>query len=204
MGDDGDLFGDDENPSLEHADGAFGDAGDRRRELLAREIKDGKARPGDEAERNAGKRGPGRPKGSQNRKSRDFEKWYAAMGYRDPMMVLGELVSTDPVELQAWYIAHERTVKAIGKGKFVQDVPTLAEINRDRARAAETIAPYLHGKKPVELQIIDERLPALIIDLGSDQLERGRQLADAQVLSIGYPVPEAEASKINDLSDDDE
>ena len=203
MGGDGDLFGDDENPSLEHADGAFGDAGDRRRELLEREAAEGKARPGDEGERKAGKRGPGRPKGAQNRKSRDFEKWYAAMGYRDPMMVLGELVSTDPVELQAWYIAHERVVKPLGKGRFVQDVPTLAEINRDRAKAAETIAPYLHGKKPVELQIIDERLPALIIDLGTDQLERGRQLADAQVLSIGGPELDGEASKINDLEGDD-
>ncbi|EFO29128.1 holliday junction resolvase [Roseibium sp. TrichSKD4] len=168
----------------------YADAGD----ALARH------RP-DETEIN-GKKRPGRPKGSLNRKTKDFEKFFHAKGFRDPLVAMAQFLTADPVELQAWFEDHERAKTSIGK-KVQTTLPSLMEIIKEQHTVASQLAPYLHGKKPVEIAILDERLPTLIVDLGTNQLEEGKTIAGRRALSLGQTI-DATSNEINDLEDSDE
>lgn len=102
----------------------------------------------------------GRPPGARNRKSVDFERWYHAAGFKDPAVFLAELVSADPVALAQ--VARVKVSEAIG----IQQ------------RAATDLMPYLHGKRPTEVVLTDERLPTLIIVSDSNQLAEAHQLLE--------------------------
>jgi len=90
-------------------------------------------------------------------------------------------------------------------------VPSLFEIIKEQHAVGDRLAPYLHGKKPVQVAIIDERLPTLIVDLGTNQLAEARRLAEQRalsVVSVGSPIdvePELEAdpgtNEIKDLGE---
>jgi hypothetical protein len=124
----------------------------------------------DEAERALGSR-RGRPPGARNRKSVDFERWYHAAGYKDPAVFLAELVSADPMALAR--AASVKIVEAIG----IQQ------------RAAAELLPYLHGKKPTEVVLTDERLPTLIVVTDTNQLEEARVLLQRrEALAAGVPL----------------
>lgn len=155
----------------------------------------------------AQRQGRGRPKGALNVKTKDFERYYTAMGYRDPLKAKAEWLTADPVALQAWFIAHEQTRHAVGKGTALA-VPSLMEIIKEQHAVAAALAPYLHGKKPVQVEIIDERLPSLIIDLGTNQLDEARRLASDGALSIGAPVDvetdQAEPENVNENNEGDD
>ena len=109
-------------------------------------------------------RGRGRPKGAQNKKTQVFEKYYAARGFTDPLMVLGDLVSADPIALWEW-------LKENNPGAKV----TLLDVIELIRKSANDLAPYLHGKKPIDVNITDERLPMLVIDSGNNQLDEDRR-----------------------------
>jgi len=177
--------------------GWLSDIDDARDELIDLEAASGRARPGDRK----GDRRPGRPKGAGNRKTKEFEKFYEQQGFMDPLVAMGRWLTADPVSLQAWFIRHERALKAIGQ-QTGKAVPSLMEIIREQQAVAAQLAPYLHGKKPVELQIIDERLPQLILNLGTDQLALGHKITDQRALSAGQVVdaePTEKGNKNNDL-----
>lgn len=149
------------------------------------------------------RRGPGRPKGALNVKTRDFERYYSAMGYRDPLVAWAQFLTRNPVELQAWIEEHEQAQVAVGK-EIRDALPTLFEIIQEQHRCAERLGPYLHGKKPVQVEIIDERLPTLIVDLGTNQLADAARLAEQRALSVGHtidvdadPGEDEKANKIN-------
>jgi hypothetical protein len=124
----------------------------------------------------------GRPRGARNRKSEAFEKWYFAKGYKDPAQFLGELVTADPIAL----------------GNAIGGATRLEVLNLQKAAAAE-LMPYLHGKKPIDVNVTGELLPTLIIAAGTNQLDQAQQIRDQRALSIGSPIVEAEANEINDL-----
>lgn len=182
---DGDLFDDDD-----YGADPFADAG----EALERH------RP-DEGELN-GKRRPGRPKGAMNRKTADFEKFYAAKGFRDPLVAMAQWLTADPVALQAWFEDHEKVMTTVGKRRY-RTMPSLMDIIKEQHAVASVLAPYLHGKKPVELAIIDERLPTLVIELGTNQLEEGELIAGRKALSLGSPIA-APSNEIKDLEEGEE
>jgi hypothetical protein len=142
----------------------------------------------------------GRPMAATNRKTVEFEHWYRSKGYRDPLEAMAQWLTADPIALQAWFAEHERAVVALGK-KVVQALPSLLEIIKEQHAVARELGPYLHGKKPIQVQVIDERLPTLIIDLGSDQLSEGMEIAQEKALSAGLPMLEGDANEINDLSE---
>lgn len=146
---------------------------------------------------------PGRPKGALNRKTKDFERWYQAQGFRDPLEAMGQFLTADPVELQSWFIEHERSNKAIGKG-IGQALPSLMDIIKEQHACASQLGPYLHGKKPVEIALIDERLPTLIIDLGTNQLAEGQEIAGRKALSVGQPLVDVTPNEIKDLPEQEE
>lgn len=106
---------------------------------------------GADLERRPEKATRGRPKGALNRKTQDFERWYQAKGFKDPLAALASFMTSDPVQLQSWFIEHERTVKAVGK-KNQQAVPSLMDIIKEMHSVASVIAPYLHGKKQRSLK----------------------------------------------------
>lgn len=134
-----------------------------------------------------------------NRKTQDFATWYDAQGFKDPLQLQAEFMSTDPVALQAWFIEYERTQKAIGK-MFGQAVPPLSEIVEMQMSIADKLAPYLHGKAPARDAPDDERLPVLVINAGTNQIEQA-QIIHARRLSVGRPMVDLTANKINDLAD---
>jgi len=132
----------------------------------------------------------GRPKGARNKHSVEFEKLYYAKGYRDPALVLGELVSADPRALQAMALEDElkrwRDAGAEGPKPRGPGVMEMVDVIVD---AADRLMPYLHGKKPTEVVVTDQRLPTLIVVTNSNQLEEARQLLDArQSLALGVPL----------------
>lgn len=143
----------------------------------------------------------GRPAGARNRKSVDVERWYFAKGYVDPLQRLAELVTEDPRVLVEWFDEHAG-VDAEGNKRRG---PAILDVVRMQIAAAGELMPYLHGKKPTQVEIIDERLPTLIIVSNSNQLEEARQLLDRRqaALSIGAPLVEAEAKEINGLEGDE-
>lgn len=147
----------------------------------------------------AAKRGRGRPKGARNRKTQDFAAWYEAQGYKDPLQMQAEFMSADPVGIQAFFCEHERTLKAIGK-KTGKAVPSLGEIVKEQMACARDIAPYLHGKAPVRLVVEDERLPILVINAGTNQIDQARQVAAQKGLSVGRPIVDITPNNINDLA----
>lgn len=203
MAEDDDLFGSEIEGGDWFADGAAARAGQRgirnrmrKRKGLGPEPVEGE---GDQA---GGKRGPGRPKGATNRKTQTFEKLYAAMGFKDPLMVMGRFISTSPLDLQAWLVEHELAEVQMGKSAKPA-LAQLIDIIKEQHKVAGELAPYLHGKKPIEVQIIDERLPALIIDLGTDQLAEARSIEAGKAMSVGAPIEDAEFSKIKDLEGDE-
>lgn len=150
-------------------------------------------------EKVAGRKPRGRPKGSMNRKTQDFAAWYEEQGLKDPLQLQAEFMSADPVALQSWFITYERTQKAIGKA-FGLAVPSLSEIVEQQMSIADKIAPYLHGKAPVRVVVEDERLPVLVINAGTNQIEQARQVLGNR-LSAGSPLVELTPNKINDLGE---
>lgn len=119
----------------------------------------------------ASPRGPGRPKGAANRKTLAMKALYQAKGFRDPLLYLGEMLSKDPLELLVW-------MRANGSSEL-----TLIEVVELQLKAAAELAPYLHGKMPVRIEVDDARLPVLAIDLGTDMV------AERQVLQAGSDGP---------------
>lgn len=147
----------------------------------------------------AAQRGRGRPKGAGNRKTKDFQAWYEAQGFKDPLQMQAEFMSADPVALQAFFAEHERTLKALGKG-VAYAVPALIDIVKEQMACARDLAPYLHGKAPVRVVVEDERLPMLVINSGTNQIDQARQVAAQKGLTVGRPMIDATPNKINDLT----
>lgn len=125
----------------------------------------------------------GRPKGARNRKSVDFEKWFHAAGFKDPAVLLAEIISADTIALAT--AASIKRIEAL-------------ELQR---KCATDLMPYLHGKKPIEIDLVDERLPSLFIIAGDNQLAQAQKVLEEQrrLLSIGSPLIEGEANEIKDL-----
>ncbi|MBZ9856748.1 hypothetical protein LB566_23430 [Mesorhizobium sp. CA13] len=145
----------------------------------------------------AQRRGRGRPSGALNVKTKEFERYYTAMGFKDPLVGDAHFYSADPVALVAWFEEHEPNKKKR---------PSLWEIIREQNARSDALKPYLHGKKPVQVEIIDERLPTLIVDLGTNQLADARRLAEQRALSVGAPIEiegeTADTNENNDLAED--
>lgn len=154
------------------------------------------------------RKGLGRPRGARNKKTEAFEKWFYAKGYRDPAQVLAEIMTMDPRALQQIALDDR-----IARGELQQlgtkddpiqsvSVPGLLEIVDLQRKAAVDLMPYLHGKKPTEVVITDERLPILVVAAGTNQMAEAAKLIEGRaVLSIGQPI---EVSENKDLAEGDE
>jgi hypothetical protein len=141
--------------------------------------------------------GPGRPPGAANRKTLQLQRLYVARGFRDPLLGMGELVTSDPVELWRWM--RQQTKAETGS---LEGAPSLLDVVKLQQAARSDLAPYLHGKAPQQTDTGDEALPVLIVDLGDDQVAAARRKAADEALSIGQAVEEAEIVENQRVSDD--
>lgn len=88
----------------------------------------------------------GRRKGSKNRRTKDFERYILQNGNRDPALVLAEIASTPPEVL----VQRSRHLDPVKKQLDYGAAQAL------RMRAAEGLMPYMHGKKPVQVELSAE------------------------------------------------
>lgn len=140
----------------------------------------------------------GRPAGAPNRKTVAVRRLYEARGFRDPVMGMGELVTSDPVALWKWMRAE--TIEATGSA---EGAPTLLEVVKLQQVARADLAPYLHGKAPVTNDAGDQVLPMLIIDMTTDQVTAAQHVRRGeQAISIGQPIDEAEIVENQGVSGD--
>jgi hypothetical protein len=140
-----------------------------------------------------------RGKGKRTLTGEAFERWFAEQGMTDPLVMKSRLISADPVELQAYYASKEQAEKMLGEDRALV-LPSLHDIIAMQLKAAEALAPYLHRKKPIDVVIEDERLPTLIINMGSNQLATAEQIAAGQGLRIDVQPEPASINEIKGLS----
>ena len=129
---------------------ANGQAGDDAAEMLGNEDWGGAPMLplGDSPVAAAKAAGRGRPAGSMNRKTKDLAQYLGALGYRDPALILAETYSRPAGEL----------AKAL-KCKT-------AEAYKLQLDAANALMPYLHGKRPTQIELDSKGLPMIQINLG--------------------------------------
>lgn len=130
------------------------------------------------AKRSAG----GRRKGSRNKRTKDFERYILQNGNRDPALVMAEIASTPP----------EVLVERSKQMDPVKSRLSFGAANALRLRAAEGLMPYMHGKKPVQVELSAEGDFNLIIP--------GQNVshADAKRAADGTFVLEGEYEEIDD------
>jgi hypothetical protein len=129
-----------------------------------------------------------RTKGAINRKTKMLPAMLAALDYRDPAIVLAEIASMPDAELL----------------KLCSSEGRRAALSA-RIRSAEALMPYVHGKRPVEVLVTDDRLPMLIIQNGTDQLEgKKANEINAAPLLVARPLvaQEQQAFDLERKSDD--
>lgn len=102
--------------------------------------------------------GPGRPRGSQNRTTRDLVRLIEATG-RHPILAMAEIVAT-PIDVIA------KTLKC----KLIE----AAEYHR---KVMSDLAPYVAQKLPTAVQVSGANAGMLVVNLGGDQQALGLQMA---------------------------
>jgi hypothetical protein len=85
------------------------------------------------------------------------------------------------------------------KAGTLPGVPSIAEIVGMQIKVADQVTPYLYGKKPLQTEEDNERLPLLFIDLGDDT-GTGPDLPSEETLSIGRMI-EDQSQQNQSLSD---
>lgn len=130
-----------------------------------------------------------------NKKTEAIGKLYQTKGFRDPLMFQGEIMSSHPLDLRKWFIAMEGQSRGLvyedavtaWKAGTLPGVPSIAEIVAMQTKVADQVTPYLYGKKPLQTEEDNERLPLLFIDLGDD-IGTGPDLPSEETLSIGRMI----------------
>lgn len=126
--------------------------------------------------------GRGRPKGSQNKASREFADTLMRMGFRHPGLNLAALANADPaalaIELGALPEPPEGEAAHVWLGKMVlagalkrEMVVTLMAKAHDLVKMANAeLMPYFESKRPQELKV-DKRVLGVMM-IGDMQVER--------------------------------
>lgn len=121
----------------------------------------------------AGERGPGRPKGAMNRRSRDWQRFVAASGKKHPMEFLLDVVGSTPEELRERYAG-------LPAPRLDGDPADLATIGpKDllalQIRAAEAALPYLEQKLPQAIEDVSDK-PRTVFVVGTLAPEQAKRV----------------------------
>lgn len=127
----------------------------------------------------------GRKPGSQNKRTKDFERYILQNGNRDPALILAEIASTPPEILVQRSQAMDPRKKQL----------TYGQAQALRSRAAEGLMPYMHGKKPVQVELTADGDFNLIIPGVNVSQDDARKLAAGE-FSFGGPVEDGEFEEV--------
>lgn len=145
----------------------------------------GGSKPLVEVLREAKKGRAGRKPGSRNRRTDDFARYIRQFG-QDPAITLMQIQSTSAEEL----VARSQLIDTVKRQMSLADAMAL------RARCAAELMPYLHGKKPIEIDVgLNGDFNLLIPGINISP-------ADAQKAADGQFVLEADYEDIDGESGD--
>ncbi len=118
----------------------------------------------------------GRPPGSRNRRTDDFVSYVSQFG-PDPAVAMMKIIGEDEDAM----IARSRQIDPIKKRL------SFAEARAMRIRCAETMMPYFHGKKPVE---VDATVRGVMI---VEEISQARDVVNHTIDGIvGVAIDQAE------------
>jgi hypothetical protein len=127
------------------------------------------------------RRGPGRPPGARNRSTEDWRR-YLLSKYRSPLEALAE--------------AYSRPVRDLAAELDCKPIEAFAV----QMRAAADLAPYLHGKMPVEVAFTGP-LPVLHLVAPEDALRAFQaEQQDGPLLDLSALEPLAESEENQGVS----
>lgn len=125
----------------------------------------------------AARNGRGRPKGSQNKASREFAETLMRMGYRHPGLNLAALANADPVSLALELAGQtvgadpsEQLLKLAKEGKLDGVASLVTKAHDLVLKANAELMPYFESKRPQELKV-DKRVLGVMM-IGDMQVER--------------------------------
>ncbi|MQB09679.1 hypothetical protein DXT96_07400 [Agrobacterium sp. ICMP 6402] len=120
------------------------------------------------------RRARGRPKGSQNKASREFAATLMRMGYRHPGLNLAALANADPVRL-AVELAGARAVEGVTAHEHLDALVHTGSLKRDQViglidkaqglimKANAELLPYFESKQATKVEIEEKQLGVMII-----------------------------------------
>ncbi len=99
------------------------------------------------------RRARGRPKGSQNRASKDLAEYLLRMGFSDPALNLAKLANADPVKLAEELSAPYRPASGPRKGELVESSMSPGDALKLIKDANAELLPYFHAKRPQQVEL---------------------------------------------------
>lgn len=159
------------------------------------------------------KSGAGRPPGARNRSTEEWARFLLNQG-RSPLTVLQQLYSRPTEELvdqlQAMADKHKSYVETKDGGRWERVAINPLDVLKMQRDAAIALAPYVHKKQPLAIEVDERRLGITIIgdlggDLGGDEDGLALTLApieeNQQLASVGATIgQDASDSKQSDGS----
>jgi hypothetical protein len=112
-------------------------------------------------------RAPGRPLGARNRSTEAWRE-YLLSRYRSPLVSCLEIAAKTPRQLAEEWGLYER----VGAGEFAQDRLATGEAAKLILEALKVVAPYLHGKVPLEIKVPEGARGGVLV-IGSLNVDMG-------------------------------
>lgn len=134
----------------------------------------------------------GRKPNSKNKRTKDFERYILQNGNRDPALILAEIASTAPEVLVQRSAVMDPAKKQL----------TYGAAQALRTRAAEGLMPYMHGKKPVQVELRADGDFNLIIP-GVNTSHADAEAAAAGQFVLGAPVEDGEFTEVDGMDGDE-
>lgn len=130
-------------------------------------------------------RGRGRPPGSRNRRTDDFARYILSFG-QDPAITLIQIASTQPeVLIEASQQEKVHSFSKNNEPRMVTERMTYDAAQALRIRCAEALMGFIHGKKPVEVNLNASGDFNLIVPGRNVSEEDAQRLIDGGEIELG-------------------
>lgn len=134
--------------------------------------------------REARKRKRGRPPGARNKRTEDFDRYLRQFG-PDPAVTLMQIQAT-PQEV---LIENSRRIRRRVRTERGVEIDVMQTMTYEaatslRIRCAEALMPYLHGKKPLQVDLSFSGLSDLIIPGVTHTAQEAQDIMEADYLPV--------------------
>jgi hypothetical protein len=131
--------------------------------------------------RHAREKRRGRPPGARNKRTDDLARYLLQFG-EDPLVGAMKLATTQPeILIEASKQEKVHSFRKDGAPNLVIERMTYAEAQALIMRARELIAPYIHGKKPVQ---IDHTIRGVDVDRGERRARSAARGSTGEVIRV--------------------